>query len=97
MCLTDMLFNSPRLRFSEAQKRAVLSWARSLGATGLPSLYALEKIQKELNSQLGDPTTTKKTRSGKIFYINEIGSAFAKVVCSIYIQYNVDRWILGFF
>ncbi|KAG2132739.1 uncharacterized protein EDB93DRAFT_1255149 [Suillus bovinus] len=43
--ITDLLFGSTRLRFSEAQKKAVLSWAREMGAQNVPTLYALRKAQ----------------------------------------------------
>lgn len=78
MFLTDILFNSPRLRFSEAQKRAVLKWGKDLGAQDVPTLYALEKMQKELTESFGDPTSEKRTHKGSIFYINEIGAAISK-------------------
>ncbi|KAH9007487.1 hypothetical protein EDB84DRAFT_1242287, partial [Lactarius hengduanensis] len=51
--LTDMLFSSPRLRFSEQQKKAVLSWASQLGARNVPSLYALSQCQQHIKDIIG--------------------------------------------
>jgi len=79
MFLTDLLFNSPNLRFSVPQKRAILKWAKDLGAQEVPTLYGLEKLEETLTSALGDPTKEVCSRKGNIFYINEIGAAIAKV------------------
>lgn len=56
MFLTDVFFSSPRLRFSEAQKTAVLDWATKLGARNVPSLYAMKKCQAEILNLVGNPT-----------------------------------------
>ncbi|KAG8958843.1 hypothetical protein FRC00_002248 [Tulasnella sp. 408] len=40
--LTHLLFSSPRLRFSDAQKEAILSWGREMGAKNVPSISAYE-------------------------------------------------------
>lgn len=53
MFLTDVLFSSPRLRFSEAQKSAVLDWATKLGAANVPSLYAIKKCQNDIVKLVG--------------------------------------------
>lgn len=79
MFLTDSLFSSPRLQFSKAQKAAVLRWARDMGAENVPSLYALTACQKKILSVVGDPTERVVSKSGTIFYINDIGKAIAKV------------------
>ncbi|KAG1863736.1 hypothetical protein F4604DRAFT_1929149 [Suillus subluteus] len=76
--ITDLLFGSTRLRFSEAQKKAVLSWAREMGAQNVPTLYALRKAQDHVRSCVGNPTCKVTASSGNIFYINAIGSAIAK-------------------
>ncbi|KAG8948539.1 hypothetical protein FRC03_000712 [Tulasnella sp. 419] len=78
MFLTDLLFNSPRLRFSEAQKRAILSWAKELNATDVPTLGALKKVQDHLRKAVGDPTEKVTSHSGDVFYLNDIGKAIAK-------------------
>lgn len=79
MYLTDILFSSPRLRFSEAQKRAILSWGKEVESEDVPSLYALEKFQKDHITEVGNPTVEKWSRTGKVFYANEVGASFAKV------------------
>ncbi|KAG0708375.1 hypothetical protein DFH29DRAFT_979379 [Suillus ampliporus] len=75
--ITDLLFGSMRLRFSEAQKKAVLSWAREMGAQNVPTLYALRKAQDHVCSCIRNPTRKVTASSGNIFYINSIGSAIA--------------------
>lgn len=79
MFLTDVLFSSPRLRFSDAQKSAVLDWATKLGATNVPSLYAIKKCQSEIIKLVGDPTERVVSKSGTIFYQNDIAQAIARV------------------
>jgi len=79
MYLTDILFNSARLRFSVNQKRAMLKWAKDLGATDVPNLNSLQNIQKSLAEAIGNPTVKKTSRSGDVFHINEIGLAIGKV------------------
>ncbi|KAF8656148.1 hypothetical protein AX14_008084, partial [Amanita brunnescens Koide BX004] len=76
--LTDLLFSSPRLRFSVAQKMAVLSWARQLGAQGVPTLRGLQKAQEYVRNLLGNPTKEVTAYSGNIFHINDVGAAIAK-------------------
>ncbi|KAG1726439.1 uncharacterized protein EDB91DRAFT_1254342 [Suillus paluster] len=41
--VTALLFSSPRLPFSDTQKKAVLNWAKELGAQNVPSLDATVK------------------------------------------------------
>lgn len=79
MFLTDLLFNSPRLCFSEAQKQAMLSWAKDLGAQDVPSLGRLAKWQKFLSAELGNPTSKHESSGKNIYYLNDIGAAIAKV------------------
>ncbi|KAG1765890.1 hypothetical protein EV702DRAFT_1283028 [Suillus placidus] len=59
--ITDLLFGSTRLRFSEAQKKAVLSG----------------RVKWALKICIGNPTRKVTASSGNIFYINSIGSAIA--------------------
>ncbi|KAG1768093.1 hypothetical protein EV702DRAFT_1203415 [Suillus placidus] len=54
--ITALLFSSPRLPFSEAQKKAVLSWAKELGARDVPSLYALNRHHESVQTLVGNPT-----------------------------------------
>lgn len=88
MFLTDLLFNSPHLHFSKAQKKAVLRWATDLGATEVPSLTALEVLQNKLAEQMGQPTVEKKTREGDIYYLNNIHSSISKVSHSLFANHD---------
>ncbi|KAG1872268.1 hypothetical protein F4604DRAFT_1881049 [Suillus subluteus] len=65
--ITSLLFSSPRLPFSEVQKKAVLSWAKELG-----------KCQSHLQYLVGDPTEKVTSHSSNTFYINNIAKAIAK-------------------
>ncbi|KAH7928239.1 hypothetical protein BV22DRAFT_974816, partial [Leucogyrophana mollusca] len=76
--LTALLFASARLPFSDAQKKAVLSYAKALGAKNVPSIGAFKKSQEEVSRLVGIPTEKVTARSGNIFYINSVGSAIAK-------------------
>lgn len=78
--LTSVLFNSPRLRFSRAQQKAILSWARELGASS-PSYYAYNKFESVLGDELGSPTRREVSGQGNVWYLNEIGDSIKKV-CS---------------
>lgn len=80
--MTSLLFSSPRLPFSDAQKRAILSWAQELGARDVPSLGAIKKSHRYLDNLIGDPTEKVTARSGNIFYINDVVKLIAKV-CSV--------------
>lgn len=79
MFLTDILFNSPRLWFSEMQKKVILCWGKDMGAVDVPTLKALQKIQETLSATIGNLTTAKRTCSRNLFYINEIYHAITKV------------------
>ncbi|KAG1797672.1 hypothetical protein EV424DRAFT_1333215 [Suillus variegatus] len=76
--ITALLFNSPRLPFSEAQKKALLHWARELGMQDVPSLKAVKQWKAHVKAVVGDPTKQVTTRSGNIFYINDVANAIAK-------------------
>ncbi|KAG1795226.1 hypothetical protein EV424DRAFT_1306863, partial [Suillus variegatus] len=76
--VTSLLFSSPRLLFSDAQKRAILSWAQELGARDVPSLGAIKKSHRYLDNLIGDPTEKVTARSGNIFYINDVVKLIAK-------------------
>ncbi|KAG2104655.1 uncharacterized protein F5147DRAFT_746517 [Suillus discolor] len=69
--MTSLLFSSPRLPFSDAQKKAVLNWAKQLGAKNVPSLDATKKCQLFIEDLV-------TARSGNIFYINNIVNTIAK-------------------
>ncbi|KAG2145797.1 hypothetical protein DEU56DRAFT_708851, partial [Suillus clintonianus] len=76
--VTSLLFGSPWLPFSDAQKRAVLSWARELGARDVPSLGAIKKSHKYLDALVGDPTEKVTACSGNVFFINDVAKSIAK-------------------
>ncbi|TFK45607.1 hypothetical protein OE88DRAFT_1639656 [Heliocybe sulcata] len=78
MMKTDILFSSPRLRFSRAQQQAVLAWGRDLGAKNVPSLHALHKFQAEALEAVGNPTVKVQAVSGNVFYMNEATHTIAK-------------------
>jgi len=73
------LFNSARLPFSDAQKKAVLSWAKELGARDIPSLRTIKQSNERICKLVGNPMCKVTSASGNIFYINDIGHAIAKV------------------
>ncbi|KAG1832128.1 hypothetical protein EV424DRAFT_1313330, partial [Suillus variegatus] len=75
---TSLLFSSPRLPFSDAQKKAVLNWAKQLGAKNVPSLDGTKKCQLFIEDLVGRPTEKVTAQSGNIFYINDIANAIAK-------------------
>ncbi|KAG2146590.1 uncharacterized protein EDB93DRAFT_1085956 [Suillus bovinus] len=66
------------IQFSEAQKKAVLSWTKELGACNVPSLYALNQCQESVQTLVGNPTEKITARLGNIFYLNNVGKAIAK-------------------
>ncbi|KAI6028148.1 hypothetical protein EDC04DRAFT_2532022, partial [Pisolithus marmoratus] len=76
--ITELLFSSPCLPFSKPQKRAILSWAKELGAWDIPSLYGLNICHEEIKKLIGNPTKKVMSASGNVFYINDIMNAIAK-------------------
>lgn len=81
---TSILFSSPRLCFSDAQKVAILNWAKALHAPEVPSLYAIKKSQNRILNLTGDPTSKEISPTGNIFYFNNIANSIAKVHLSHY-------------
>lgn len=79
MFLTDVLFNSPRLRFSARQKELILKWGKEVESKDIPSLDQLESFQAWLLTELGDPTTQVTSAQGNVFYLNNIRDSLAKV------------------
>ena len=77
--LTDMLFSSPRLRFSEQQKKAVLNWATQLGARNVPSLYSLSQCRENIKKVVGDSVMAVTTGTGHKLYMQDIPFLVAKV------------------
>ncbi|KAH8993098.1 hypothetical protein EDB83DRAFT_2304552 [Lactarius deliciosus] len=76
--LTDPLFSSPRLQFSEQQKKAVLNWASQLGAPNVPTYYALSRFQEKLKNTIGDSVTALTTGMGHKVYMQDIPHMIAK-------------------
>ncbi|EIW74429.1 hypothetical protein CONPUDRAFT_160132 [Coniophora puteana RWD-64-598 SS2] len=75
--LTDLLFRSPRLRFSRAQQKAILQWARHLGAT-VPSHWGVSKAHEEVKEEVGISTQRQESAQGHVWYLNKIGDSIAK-------------------
>lgn len=86
---TDILFNSPRLRFSREQKLAILGWGKALGASNVPSLYAIERFQKQAREALDDPTEKVISAAGHVFYINNPVKLIAKVLTLLNDPFNI--------
>ncbi|KIN95367.1 hypothetical protein M404DRAFT_34199 [Pisolithus tinctorius Marx 270] len=76
--LTAILFNSPRLPFSDPQKKAILDWAKELSAHDVPSLYALKQRHEQVKKIVGDPTKKVVSPFGNVFYINDVAKAIVK-------------------
>lgn len=70
------------MHFSEAQKAAILTWAKELGVKNVPSAYAIKKCQEQIHKLIGDPTDKFVSNSGTVFYMNDVGKAIAKVCVS---------------
>ncbi|KAI6008572.1 hypothetical protein EDC04DRAFT_2907009 [Pisolithus marmoratus] len=87
--LTHLLFSSPRLRFSQAQKVAVLTWAKELGAPEVPSMYAVKKTQERFMRLLGTPTEKVTTASGNVFYLNALSKVIAMSTGSYFIPKKI--------
>jgi hypothetical protein len=77
--LTNFLFSSPRLRFSEAQKKAILSWAKDLKAPAVPMLSGLKRCQKNIERLVGTSTEKVVSASGNMFDLNTVAKAIAMV------------------
>ncbi|RDX41693.1 hypothetical protein OH76DRAFT_1364093 [Lentinus brumalis] len=78
MMRTDILFSSPHLRFSRAQQEAILAWGKAMGGRDIPSLYKLDKFQREALDAVGNPTVKIRTASGNVFYMNTIRETLMK-------------------
>ncbi|KAJ1300242.1 hypothetical protein OPQ81_005071 [Rhizoctonia solani] len=68
----------PHLNFSHPQMRAVLQFAEACGATNVPLLEALNKMQEQLKSLIGNPMTQHIVPSGTVYYINMIAESIKK-------------------
>ncbi|KAG2064483.1 hypothetical protein BDR04DRAFT_1162485 [Suillus decipiens] len=76
--ITSLLFSSPHHPFSDGQKKAILNWAKELGARDVPSFDTVKKVQKHIDHLIGDPTEKVTARSGDIFYINNVAESIAR-------------------
>ncbi|KAJ7487204.1 ASST-domain-containing protein [Mycena galericulata] len=76
--LLDILDNLPRCRFTSAQMSLVLHFAKSLGATNVPSLKGLRKTQKKLQTDCGYQPVKVVSPLGNIFYMNDIRQVIAR-------------------
>jgi len=79
--LTDNLFNLPWLRFSQAQQKAMLTWARELGAS-VPNYNQYCRVHASICERVRKPPQRQATGDRNIWYLNEIGDAIAKVMNS---------------
>ncbi|EGO30569.1 hypothetical protein SERLADRAFT_432140 [Serpula lacrymans var. lacrymans S7.9] len=61
-----------------AQKSTILDWARELNTLDVPSLNALQNTQKNIKELVGNPTSKITSKSGNIFYLNDVAKAIAK-------------------
>ena len=77
--LTDLLFSSPRLRFSVPQKKAVLEWASLLGAQDVPTFYALSQSQEYIKGLIGNSVTAVTTGTGHKIFMQDIPYMIVKV------------------
>ncbi|KAI9434377.1 hypothetical protein H4582DRAFT_1788139, partial [Lactarius indigo] len=72
------LFSSPRFRFSEQQKKAVLSWASQLSTQNVPSLYALSQCQEHIKDIVGNLVTAVTSSMGNNLYMQDIPHMIAE-------------------
>ena len=56
-----------------------------MGARDVPSLYAVKACQDKILNIMGNPTEKVVSKSGTIFYINDIAQAIAKVSFNLYL------------
>ncbi|KAF9237455.1 hypothetical protein BU15DRAFT_48704 [Melanogaster broomeanus] len=89
---THLLFSSPRLRFSEQQKKSVLSWATALGAHPVPSMYSLGKTQERIKALFGDPKEKVTSASGNIFYLNSVSKAIAMDYANPLVRFSMQDY-----
>ncbi|KAI9442570.1 hypothetical protein H4582DRAFT_1761365, partial [Lactarius indigo] len=66
------------LRFSEQQKKAVLSWVSQLGVRDVPTYYALSRFQENLKNTVGNLVITLTTGTGHKVYMQDIPHMIAK-------------------
>lgn len=78
--LLSLLANLPRHPFSHVQLRLVLSFARAMAKTPIPTWYAYEKDSKAVLEAVGGSKQHMHTSpEGNIFYHNDLGEALRRV------------------
>ncbi|KAG1812689.1 hypothetical protein EV424DRAFT_1289956, partial [Suillus variegatus] len=75
---TSLLFSSTCLSFSDAQKKAVLTWAKKLCAHNVLSLRSVKQSNDHICELVRNLICKVTSASGNNFYINDIGHAIAK-------------------
>lgn len=77
--LMTVIFNSPRMRFSQPQQQAVHMLLTELGVPGIPSLPSLASDLSAVVSDVKEVTKRCVSAHGNVFYVNQIGSFMANV------------------
>ncbi|KIK78067.1 hypothetical protein PAXRUDRAFT_165006 [Paxillus rubicundulus Ve08.2h10] len=89
---THILFSSPCLHFPLVQKKALLTWEKTLGMSDIPSLYAMKKKQDQISKLLGSPTERVTSPSGNMFYLNSISKAIALDFTNLLTQFTMQDY-----
>ncbi|KZT60626.1 hypothetical protein CALCODRAFT_419952, partial [Calocera cornea HHB12733] len=74
----DVLMHCRRLRFSRSQKSAMLFWAAAMGASSVPSIYAIGTWAEKSLVEVGDPTRRFVSLLGNVYYLNSICHSLAQ-------------------
>ena len=82
MFVLDLLDNLPRMRLSRRHLQFIMWVMKEAGASNVPSWYAFQEIQKELQAKCGVPTNHFVSSVDNILYINDIPQIVAKVSVS---------------
>ncbi|KAJ4492105.1 hypothetical protein C8J55DRAFT_533997 [Lentinula edodes] len=69
--LLDLISNLPRLRLSSAHFKLILWLLRDSGVPNVPSYYAFQKMQAELQKTCGHEPQPFKSVMGNYFYVND--------------------------
>ncbi|KAF8871236.1 hypothetical protein BD779DRAFT_1478341 [Infundibulicybe gibba] len=71
------LEGKPTYPWPSMEKKAVLKWAKAMGAPTVPSLGSLKKCQENIKNIVGDSTEKITSPAGNVFYLNKISQAIA--------------------